>query len=151
MSGKCTILVVDDDPNDIFFLRRAFEKSGFNDPLLAVSEGQEAVEYLSGMPPFTDRGQYPLPNLLLLDLKMPRMDGFDFLAWFKDSPLSKQLPVVVLTSSSEEDDMAKARSLGARAYNVKPSNFDGLLRLVKQLHSQWVPPASQNGQRLAAP
>ena len=115
-----TILLAEDDPNDVFFMQRALTKAGLNTPLHIVRNGQEALEYLGGLGKFGDRAEYPLPSLLLLDLKMPFVDGFEVLAWARSQPGLKQLPIVVLTSSAQDSDREKAAGLGASAYFVKP-------------------------------
>jgi CheY-like chemotaxis protein len=138
MSERTTILVADDDLDDIFFLRRAFEKSGLNYSLMAVRDGQEAIDYLRGAAGYTDRLQFPLPRLLLLDLKMPRFNGFDVLTWLKKQPDFQQLPVVVLSSSGQDDDLQRARAMGADDYRVKPAEFDDLLKLAQELADHWI-------------
>jgi CheY-like chemotaxis protein len=138
MAGFSTVLIADDDQNDVFFLRRAFQKSGLSHRLFEVQDGQQAVDYLSGLPPFQDRSQYPLPSLLLLDLKMPKMTGFEVLSWLKTQPALQQIPVVVLSGSNQVRDVEQARSLGAAEYHVKPADFDDLLKFVRDLDVKWL-------------
>jgi len=138
MSGHRAILVADDDQNDVFFLKRAFQKSGLSHPVFHVPDGQEAIDYLRGDSSYADRARYPIPGLLLLDLKMPKVDGFDVLAWLKTRPELKGLPVVVLSSSSREDDIQRARSLGADDYRVKPADFEDLLVLARDVAARWL-------------
>jgi len=138
MSAHCTILVADDDQNDVFFLKRAFQKSGFSQPMMHVADGQEAIDYLKGDADYADRARYPFPGLLLLDLKMPKVDGFDVLSWLNTRPDLKSLPVIVLSSSSREDDIERARELGADDYRVKPADFEDLLTLAKDVVSKWL-------------
>ena len=138
MSGNRTILVADDDQNDVFFLRRAFQKSGLEHSVVHVSDGQEAIDYLRGDADYSDRARFPLPALLLLDLKMPKVDGFDVLHWLKARSDLKELPVVVLSSSSREDDIQRARSLGADDYRVKPADFEQLLLLAQDVSTRWL-------------
>lgn len=114
------VLLAEDDPNDVFFMQRAFAKAGANLPLQVVGNGREAVDYLSGTGKFADRTEFPLPSLVLLDLKMPYLSGFDVLTWIRAHPSLKDLAVIILTSSAEERDRQKAAELGARAYFVKP-------------------------------
>jgi len=133
-----TILVADDDQNDVFFLRRAFQKSGLDHSVIHVSDGQEAIDYLRGEADYSDRTRFPLPALLLLDLKMPKVDGFDVLNWLRGRSELKQLPVVVLSSSSREDDIQRARSLGADDYRVKPADFEQLLLLAQDVSTRWL-------------
>lgn len=114
------ILLAEDDPNDVFFMQRAFAKAGASLPLQVVGNGRETVEYLSGTGKFADRSEFPLPSLVLLDLKLPYMSGFDVLMWIRMQPSIKDIAVIVLTSSSEERDQQMAAELGAKAYFVKP-------------------------------
>jgi CheY-like chemotaxis protein len=138
MPPNRTILVADDDQNDVFFLRRAFQKSGLEHSVVHVSDGQEAIEYLRGDSNYSDRARFPLPALLLLDLKMPKVDGFDVLNWLRGRMDFKELPVVVLSSSSREDDIQRARSLGADDYRVKPADFEQLLLLAQDVSTRWL-------------
>ena len=119
-SPRPVILLAEDDDNDVFFMRRALQKSQLDFAIQVVSDGQQAVDYLSGEGKFSNREQYPLPSVILLDLKMPFLDGFEVLAWIRKQPSFNEVPVAVLTSSAEERDRRRARELGARAYFVKP-------------------------------
>jgi CheY-like chemotaxis protein len=101
--------------------------------LQAVSDGDQAMAYLRGTNTFSDRSKHPMPSLILLDLKMPRVSGFDVLAWLRTEDGLKQLPVVVLTSSNHDADIKRAYDLGARSYLVKPVGFEALVELVKTL------------------
>src|SRR6266853_3292935 len=138
MKRNAPILLAEDDENDTFFLRRAIARSGLGNPLIAVQDGQEAENYLAGIGPYADRASHPLPGLLVLDLKMPRMNAFDVLTWLSTRPDFKELPVVVLSSSAQDSDIQKARELGADDYQVKPQEFDGLVEIVRNLHSRWL-------------
>jgi len=132
------ILMADDDPNDIMLVQRAFQKLNVANPLQVVRDGEEAVAYLSGRLHYADRERYPLPVLLLLDLKMPRKSGFEVLQWLRQQSGLKRLPVVVLTSSNQHPDINAAFDLGANSYLVKPGGFDSLLELVKSLRMYWL-------------
>jgi CheY-like chemotaxis protein len=132
-----TILVVEDDANDVLLIRRAFRKAEILNPLQVASDGDAAVDYLAGRPPFDDRDQHPLPVLVLLDLKLPRRSGLEVLEWLRKQPGLKRLPVVVLTSSRETRDVNRAYDLGASSYLVKPVGFDTLLDMVKSVHHYW--------------
>ena len=114
------ILLAEDDDNDVFFMRRALQKAQVEFPLQVVTNGQEAVDYLSGEGKYSDRSAYPLPSLILLDLKMPFLDGFEVLTWIGKQPVLQKIPVAVLTSSAEDRDRRRAAELGAKAYFVKP-------------------------------
>lgn len=132
-----TILVVEDEPNDALLLRRAFGKAHLDNPIQVVPEGEAAIAYLSGEAPYVDRNLYPLPALMLLDLKLPRMSGFEVLVWLRQQPGLKRLPVVVLTSSGQKIDVDRAYELGASSYLVKPVSFEELLVMVKALNLYW--------------
>lgn len=136
--GDYTILLVEDDPNDVLLIKRAFDRCGLTNPVAVVSSGEEAVRYLKGEGRFADRSEYPLPVLILLDLKMPRMNGFEFLRWLRAEPELKRLITVVLTSSKETPDINLAYELGANSYLVKPVQFDDLMRVVRELHLYWL-------------
>ena len=134
------ILVADDDENDVFFLRRALARAGLANPLFVTRDGQDAIDYLAGTPPYDNRAQYPLPGLLLLDLKMPRVNGFDVLSWLSRQPHLRELIIVVLSSSSHEEDILKARQLGAHEFRTKPSDFQKLVELIAELQKRWLQP-----------
>jgi len=104
-----------------------------------VRDGREVVDYLGGEGLYADRSKHPLPCALLLDLKMPRMNGFDVLEWLSQRPQFKSLPVIVLTASGHEADMQKSRQMGAWDYCVKPVEFEQSVELIQQLMSRWVP------------
>lgn len=124
MSKQPVILLAEDDDNDVFFLRRALEKAQVNVPLHVVHHGREALDYLEGNGPFSDRTAHPLPSLILLDLKMPFFDGFEVLERMRSKPGLKDIPVCILTSSGEDRDRRRAVELGAKAYFVKPPTSD---------------------------
>jgi CheY-like chemotaxis protein len=132
-----TVLHVEDDPNDVLLMQRAFRKAETNAILHAVSDGDRAVAYLSGADEFADRERYPMPNLVLLDLKMPRKSGMEVLAWIRSQPSLKRLVVVVFTSSKHDEDVNKAYDIGANSYMVKPVGFDSLVELCKTLSHYW--------------
>lgn len=133
-----TILLVEDDPNDVLLIQRAFQRARILNPLQVVRNGDEAVAYLGGQEPYADRGRYPLPILMLLDLKLPRRSGLEVLEWLQQQPGLRRLPVVVLTSSSESIDVNRAYDLGANSYLVKPVRFEDLLQMVRSLHFYWL-------------
>ena len=141
------ILLIEDDENDVFFFRRAMDKSRMVTPLEVARDGQEAIDYLKGAGKFADRLEFPLPCLLLLDLKLPFVMGLDVLKWIRLQP---DLPVVVLilSSSQEQADIAKAYRLGANGYLVKPPEPGKLQDLVRAINDFWLkqnisPPDSQ--------
>jgi CheY-like chemotaxis protein len=138
MSVIATILLAEDEPNDAFFVRWAFEKAGLAHHIAHVYDGQEALDYLSGAAPYADRHKYPAPDLLLLDLKMPRLNGFDVLAWLRAHPKLRTLPVVVFSSSDHEQDIEQARQLGADDYRMKPSDIERFVELARDLDAKWL-------------
>ena len=133
-----TILLAEDNSTDALMVQRAFKKAHLMNPVQVVDDGDKAVAYLSGQGPYADRETYPLPMLLLLDLKLPRRSGLEVLEWLRGQEGLKRLPVVVLTSSKESADVNRAYDLGANSYLVKPVDFDPLLEMVKTLGLYWV-------------
>ena len=119
-------------------MQLAFKKAAISRPLVIARDGQEAIDYLTGEGAYGDHAPNPAPALLLLDLKMPRMDGFEVLEWLDQRPDLEKLPVVVLTSSAFESDVKKARQLGADDYRVKPPQFENLLQIVHELKDRWL-------------
>jgi CheY-like chemotaxis protein len=132
-SPNAVILVAEDDENDVFLIKRALHQAQFENPLQVVANGEEAIAYLRGDPPFEDREKHPTPALILLDLKMPRKNGFEVLAWIRQRPELNALAVVVLTSSQESADINQAYALGANSYLVKPANFLSLVDMINRL------------------
>src|SRR4051794_6989344 len=114
------ILLVEDDINDVFFFERAVKNAAISQAVQIARDGQEAIAYLSGEGAFADREKYPLPCLIVLDLNMPRKNGFEVLEWLQQTPPLDTLPAVILTSSQAERDRQRACDLGAKAYYVKP-------------------------------
>lgn len=133
-----TMLLIEDDPNDILLIQRAFAKAALVNPLRVVRDGEEALNYLAGRGPYVDRSRYPLPSLILLDLKLPRKSGLEILEWVRQQPALAHTPVIVLTSSKETSDINRAYALGANSYLVKPVDFDGLLEMVKAIGMYWM-------------
>jgi CheY-like chemotaxis protein len=131
ITPKPVILLAEDDDNDVFFMRRALQKSQVDFAIQVVTDGQQAADYLSGAGKFSNREQYPLPSVILLDLKMPFLDGFEVLAWVRTQPSLNRIPAAVLTSSAEERDRRRARELGARAYFVKPPKPETIVEIVQ--------------------
>ncbi|MCK4328387.1 response regulator [candidate division WOR-3 bacterium] len=132
------ILLVEDDPNDVLLIKRAFRKINFSHPLQVVEDGEEAVAYLAGQSLYVDRERYPLPSLILLDIKLPRKSGFEVLDWLRKQPALKRLPVVVVTSSRDSIDINRAYDLYANSYLVKPFNFNDWLEMVEALNIYWL-------------
>jgi CheY-like chemotaxis protein len=132
------IMIVEDRDDDILLMRKAFERASLTNPVHVVRSGDEAVAYLSGEGKYANRAEYPLPVLVLLDLKMPGMDGFELLTWIRQQEGIRGLPVVVLTSSSEMRDVNRAYALGANSFFVKELDFQGAVDLSHLLRNYWV-------------
>ncbi len=132
------VLIAEDDPGDVFLLQRAFNVSGVPATLHFVRDGQEAIDYLGGQAAYADRDAHPLPDLLLLDLKMPRLNGFDVLSWLRQQPGLRRLLVTVLTSSDHPEDINRAYDLGANSYLVKPHGSQELSDLVLRVQRYWL-------------
>ena len=132
------ILYAEDEENDVFFLRLAFRDAGITNPLQVVNNGQLAIDYLSGTAAFSDRTQYPLPCLVLLDMKMPDKSGLEVLKWIRMTPAVSVMPVIMLTSSSTEADIHRAYIQGANGYLAKPGNPDELLAMVRSIKDYWL-------------
>jgi len=132
-----TILQVEDDPNDVFLLRYAMTKAGVANPIQVASDGRQAIEYLSGVGKFEDRERFPLPGLVLLDLKLPYVMGLDVLKWIREQP-GKGPVVVILTASAEAEDITSAYGLGANAFLTKPSEASKFWEMVKSIKEFWL-------------
>jgi CheY-like chemotaxis protein len=132
------VLVAEDDPSDAFLLQRAFTAAQIPATLHFVRDGQEAIDYLQGEAKYSNRNDHPLPDLMLLDLKMPKLNGFDVLSWLRARPGLKRLLVAVLTSSDQSVDINRAYDLGANSYLLKPHGSTDLVDLVKRLQKYWL-------------
>ena len=133
MSASPIVLYAEDDDNDAYFMRRAFAKLGRENSLQTVRHGGLAIDYLLGEGAYADRARHPLPDLLLLDVKMPEMSGLEVLAWVRARAAFNALPVVMFSSSTQASDVAYSRAHGADAYLVKPSNSNQLHLLMEKL------------------
>ena len=146
MKGHAPILVVEDNENDELLIRRTLAKSGIPNPHQFVNTGEAAISYLQGIGRYSDREKYPLPELVLLDLKLPVMDGFDVLRWIRAHPDFRDLRVIVLTTSEEIRNVSKAYQSGANSFLVKPLEFENIRAFFSTLGEQlWnrQPPATQ--------
>jgi CheY-like chemotaxis protein len=133
-----TVLYVEDSADDFMLLKLASRKCGTPFSLQRAADGEQAIAYLTGTGAFADREEYPFPDLVLLDLKLPRLDGFELLQWIRSTPLTRSLPVVVLAGSSFRADVRRALELGANSYAVKPATFEELQVLVDQTADVWL-------------
>jgi CheY-like chemotaxis protein len=134
-----TILLVEDDPTDILLMRRVFRHENLSKIMLqVVRDGDAAVFYLSGEGEYSDRERYPLPVLILLDLRLHRRSGHEVLAWLRQQPELKRIPVVILTSSREARDFNQAYDLGVNSYLAKSSGLTALLEMMKTVNLYWL-------------
>jgi CheY-like chemotaxis protein len=138
MAEGSTVLLVEDNATDVLLIRRAFDKAKLGNPLQVVGDGDAAVEYLSGTGRYIDRKQFPLPILILLDLKLPRRSGLEVLEWLRAQDALRRLPVVILTSSGQPRDVNAAYDTGVNSYLVKPVGFEGLFDMLKAVGLYWV-------------
>ena len=146
-----TILLVEDNDDDVFALRRAIKKAGVSNPLRVATDGQQAIDYLMAAGDPARKEQTPLPFLVLLDLKLPYRDGFEVLDWIRRQPQLGQVMVVMLTGSDEPRDHQRAYALGARSYLVKPALADDIKRLFESFASRWPAAKSAADLRGSAP
>ncbi len=138
MNSTATILLVEDDPNDVFLMKRALKGAAITNPLHIAEDGQQAIDYLAGTDQFADRTAFPLPNLVFLDLKLPYKSGFEVLEWIRIHPSMDSTLIVVLTSSSEERDIRESYRLGAKSFLVKPPTQKMLSELMLSLKDYWM-------------
>jgi len=133
-----TLLHIEDDPNDVLLFQHACQKAGLRCSLQVVADGDEGVAYLSGTGKFSDRAQFPLPQLVLLDLKMPRFNGIEAMTWIRSHEKLKRLPVVILSSSNHGVDIQRAYDAGANSYLIKPVDFNALVEIAGALGDYWL-------------
>jgi CheY-like chemotaxis protein len=132
------ILLAEDDENQVLFVRRAFKHAGLLNPLFVVEDGEQTIAYLKGEGKYSNRAEYPLPCLLLLDLKMPNMNGFEVLEWLRRQPSLSALRVVVLTTSDQVRDVNRAYQLGANSFLTKPVDFRDFVQLTLAIKGYWI-------------
>ena len=137
MSNTC-ILQVEDEANDVFLLQRAFIQVGIANPVQVATDGQMAIDYLSGLGRFADRVRYPLPVLVLLDLKLPRRSGREVLEWIRSRPGLNKLVVIVFTTAQYVGDVSLAYELGANSFVIKPTDFSQYTEIARLLKGWWL-------------
>jgi len=137
MNEMRTILLVDDSENDLILMNLAFKKAEFDCPLQMVCDGEEAIAYLEGDGNYVDRDKYPLPDLVLLDLNMPKKNGFEVLTWVRAQPALKRIPIMILTASIRTEDVELAYDLGANSFLVKPAAIEDLIEMLRCL-KDWL-------------
>lgn len=138
MTTHRAILLVEDNEDDVFLMKRALKSAAIANPLYVVGDGQQAVDYLSGAGQYADRAQFPLPAIVFLDLKLPMKSGLEVLAWIRKQAEFQNTVVLVLTSSNEPSDLKNAYALGANSYLVKPPTAAQLLDLAKAFKWYWL-------------
>src|SRR5688500_12981672 len=131
--SRPVILLVDDNPHDVVLIRLAFRKVGIIDTIQLVKDGNEAMRYVKGEGAYADRHHYPMPTLILLDLKMPQANGFDVLEMIRQTPALNQVTIVVMSGSKDDGDISKAYELGANSYLVKPTRFEDLVKMMETI------------------
>lgn len=155
-----TVLLVEDFENDVILMRRFWKKERVPEQLHVASDGQQALDYLAGREPFSNRDAYPIPSLILLDLKLPRVMGLDVLAWIRAQPHLETIPVIVFSTSALGNDVDQAYSRGANAFLVKPADVKQLSDIVRLIREFWLGinhfprpavPGSKSAPALSAP
>lgn len=136
MAKKISVLIAEDEENDVFLYERGFQKIGI-DNYRIVRDGEQAIEYLRGRGQFSDRERFPFPNWLMLDLKMPRVDGFQVLQWIKDNPSCKVVPTVIFSSSRQPGDVARCYDYGVNAFFVKPVRMEEMVKTLALIENFW--------------
>jgi CheY-like chemotaxis protein len=132
-----TVLLVEDDLSDIFLVKRAFKKAQVPNPLQVVTDGEEAIDYLRGAGKYADRANYPMPKLIVMDIKMPRRTGFEVLEWVKGNPLLRRIPIIIVSGSDNPADINRAYESGVNAYMVKPVDFHKVEHLFGAITQYW--------------
>lgn len=138
IDDKIDIVLVEDNPDDAELVIRALRKSGFNNPLVHLKDGEQALNFLFCEGPYLDHHLPPCPRLILLDIKMPKVDGLEVLRRVKSDKRLRKIPVVLLTSSKEDRDIYESYKLGVNSYVVKPVDFDSLTKTVQGLGLYWL-------------
>jgi CheY-like chemotaxis protein len=138
MAEQAVILLVEDQEDDVLLIKRAFAKANIANPMQVVGNGEEAIWYLKGEGKYANRAEYPLPDLMLLDLQMPIKNGFEVLKWIRQQPCLAALRVLVLTSSDSLRDVNLAYKLGANSFLVKPIEFENCRQLGSLIRDYWL-------------
>jgi CheY-like chemotaxis protein len=136
--NEAPILQVEDDENDVLLLRYVFRTAGIMSPVYSVASGQEAMDYLAGSGGFADRSRFPLPGLVLLDIKLPRVGGLEVLQWIRGHPRLRTLVVIMFTASASQREIDQAYAWGANSFVIKPAGTKDLTELVRALNAYWI-------------
>jgi CheY-like chemotaxis protein len=131
-------MLVDDDPNDILLMKLAFDAAGLQHPVAVLHDGEEAIRYLEGTGEFRDRSRYPIPCMMLIDFKMPKLNGIEVTEWVRHHPALKKLIVIMISSSGLHPDIEAAYEAGVNCYVTKPSRLDQRTELILALKSWWL-------------
>jgi CheY-like chemotaxis protein len=132
------ILIAEDDDNDVFLLRYALNKAGVTEGVQVASDGQQVIDHISGTGRYADREQYPMPQLLLLDIKLPLRPGLEVLEWIRARPELNSLVVIMFTASAQSQDVQRAYDLGANSFVVKPSDLQSRADVAAHLKGWWL-------------
>jgi CheY-like chemotaxis protein len=132
------ILLIEDNPSDAALVARAFDRSGVVNPIRRLKDGEDALAYLSGAGTYANRKENPLPAVILLDLNLPRFNGYQLMIWLRMQPELKRIPVVVLTESSDAESINRAYDAGANSYLVKPGSGEEIVRMVELVRQYWM-------------
>jgi len=138
MIDPIAILLVEDNPMDVELTLRAFKRSKMQNPIQIVRDGQEALDYVHRRGVYADPATSPVPGLILLDIRLPRIDGLEVLRALKSHPVYRPIPVVMLTTSRDDNDVTKSYDLGANSYIVKPVDFDKFLEVIGRIELYWI-------------
>ena len=133
-----TVLYVENEENDVLFMRRAFKHAGLDGCLRPLPDARSATRYLTGEAPYSDRAANPLPGLLLMDLNLPAISGFELLGWLQQQPQLLHLRIVIFSSSARSEDIKRARELGAHDYLQKPTSGSQFVEIVQGLREKWL-------------
>jgi CheY-like chemotaxis protein len=147
MISQRTILLAEDDPNDVVLLELAFKRAKITNPLRIVNDGRQAIDYLRGSGVYADRENYPWPVLMILDLKMITVDGFGVLAWWQKQNREADLPIIVMSSSNSQSDIHRALTLGATSYLIKPGSLQYFVQVAHHLRERWLAPLNGSLER----
>jgi CheY-like chemotaxis protein len=133
MSNPNLILLAEDEDNDAFFITRTFQKASVLNPIVRVRDGEEALAYLHGNGPFDDRGKHPLPFMVLLDMRMPKVSGLEVIAQVRQQPHLGHISLVVLTFTKDSPDLDQAMKAGANGWLLKPVTLEGIVEMLSQV------------------
>jgi CheY-like chemotaxis protein len=138
MNNGALLVLIEDNPDDSELIVRALRKAKILNPVTVIEDGEKALDYLNERGAYQDRASFPLPGLFLLDLKLPRVSGFEVLQAIRANPLTRRTLVIILTSSNQESDIRTAYDLGANSYLTKPMSGDSLVEMMLALDAYWI-------------